>query len=214
MIYNSSLVIRDLPITVGEVVRNARTADPLEGTSAPFSTWTGDIKDLIVKTTTATDNSVTKGVGINANGETKLYDIVTENIIELGTITYTDINSAPLAQDIFIALTTNNFPDSSYTTGIIYKINEPFDGSDNFSISDGSHNVLYELSESPVLTNYIGEYSAPIVIATSGIGLPNEQYKQGSFVAELALKFITANPQDLTAGSVTIYAITKPFPFW
>ena len=132
-------------------------------------------------------------------------------IVELGTITYNDINSASASQDISIPLTTNNFPDSSYTVGLFYKINEPFDGSDNFNILDAGHNVLYELSESPVPTNYIGEYSASLIVRGLNSS-SNEQYKDASFVAELALRFNVINSQDLTTGSVTIYAIVKPFP--
>ena len=309
---NSVFIITNLITSVTNVYSNSVAVDGIDGSSPPYNAWVGEMISLSFSKNTATDNSVTKLVGVNDNGETKLVDravggyiplsgtevgspvtgdievnesvkIKQDNgsysssitfedggvilsgvngvneasslafnqdgnlyfetqvassrgvtstidytanitdldyvqkkyvddkagrIVELGTITYNDINSASATQYISIPLTTNDFPDSSYCVGLFYKVNDFFDGgSDVGRIYNQFNSYTYDFTQVAYANNYIQEINGVLIEES------RQQPKKGAFQASLPLLFDTSNPQDYTSGSVTIYAIVKPFPF-
>jgi hypothetical protein len=233
IIYNTTPVIQNLPPTIGNVETNSTTAGGsvsrgvIDGTESPFDTLNGNIIGYQFNGTYATDNSVAKIVGVNANGETKYVDkssIGGETIVELGTITYTDINSAP-ADPVFTVALDNSGLTNKYFTGFFIKINTAFDAPSGkeVSIRDFSAGNIglssvstyyYSLSDlSEITANLIGISPTDMPINGIGTSINSSVPISPSFSCVFVQSGYVNNPQDYTAGSVTIYAITKPFPF-
>lgn len=134
-------------------------------------------------------------------------------IIDLGTITYTDLNAAGADTDLFIVL-NNQVPANYYVSEVLLSVNEGFDIGKIYSVALIDEVLSQDAFILPVLYNKTLDevFKCNMIVAPT----PRVSYVSAIPVYYSAhFKFgggADPNPRDFTIGSLTIKAIVKKFP--
>lgn len=127
----------------------------------------------------------------------KYVDNVSGKIINLGTITYEDINSAPT--DSYLQFTPNELPLDFYIEKIFINQTELFDG--GVETIYVSYPDLFDVDVSNNVYKSIFDGVNEIITTDSNL------YRT------INIQLSSTNPQNLTTGNIVIKALIKKFPF-
>ena len=125
--------------------------------------------------------------------------------VTLGTIGFADVNASGATAAETFYLTTNEVDATLYYVDMIA-----------FNTTQGFASVTEDVILG--LQNYVPYLTATTAKGVFG-GTENSlagllyQTQNTSYPYPISLIWLTSNPQDYTAGSITFYGLMKPFPF-